>query len=493
MDQAVFGLLLQGATSQLQAGIEVAQVIRSLMVRLQQQWGCKQIALCQGQQMILQVGEYTAIAALPPTWQAQKIIQDLGERWCLPVIVRQQGSGWLVIDWVTSPGEMIYQQAVMLAAHIGLIIQATSWERMQPELADQPYYFLLNSLPIGVGLTNAHGECIYANNALMKMLQVPMQNLLEHGWINSTHPDDHQRVHEMWQAILQNPQDRELEYRIQQPNGEVIWVHSYLTVLRNDAGQVVGFLSAMADITQAKRLEQMLIQSEQKYRNLVEYQTDLLVYSLPDTTITFANPALCHALGYTLDEIVGLKWDHFITQPEDLAALQKRIQALTPANPIFSFTKPIRNKRGQILYVECITLGIFDEQRQLLAIQSVGRDVTELRRAEQELRDSRGFLATLVQNVPGMVYRYHPQTPERPAYLSYVSDYAEEIFELPVGEIMIDPHAFWQKHTHPDDLEKLSSSVQAAVQGRLPWHCEWRIITPSGKLKWLEGRSQMRQ
>jgi PAS domain S-box-containing protein len=49
------------------------------------------------------------------------------------------------------------------------------------------------------------------------------------------------------------------------------------------------------------------------------------------------------------------------------------------------------------------------------------------------------------------------------------------------------------KYTHPEDLDLLLSSIQTAVANQSSWFCEWRIITPSGKLKWLQGRSQMRQ
>ncbi|MEN9234703.1 MAG: PAS domain-containing protein [Gloeomargarita sp. GMQP_bins_25] len=493
MHSGEFALVLQGATQQLQAGISIGEVIHSVLTRLQGEWGARQIALYREQQLVLQAGELLANLVLPATWQPQKVHEGTRETWFFPVLVRQKGWGWLVICWNQAPGERIDQQAEALAAHLGLMLQATDGQFRQPDLEDQPYYFLLNSLPIGVGLANAKGECIYVNDTLVRMLQAPLQELLGERWVNRIHPEDREWLQAAWRDTLQSPRDQEWEYRLQGPQGDTIWVRSYLTVLRSDQGQVVGFLSATADITPTKTLEKMLIESEQKYRNLVEYQTDLLVYSLADTTITFANLALCQALGYTLEELVGQKWDAFIADPQDLIFLEQKIQALTPDHPIFSFTKPVRAKQGQIIYVECITLGLFDEQGQLLALQTVGRDVTELRRAEQELRESREFLATLIQNLPGVVYRYHPASADRPAHLSYVSDYAEEIFELPVATIMADPHTLWQKYTHPDDLDKLWASVQAAIQEETPWHCQWRVITPSGKVKWLEGRSQMRR
>jgi PAS domain S-box-containing protein len=153
----------------------------------------------------------------------------------------------------------------------------------------------------------------------------------------------------------------------------------------------------------------------------------------------------------------------------------------------------VRGKQGQILEVEWLNLGIFDDEGHLLSIQSIGRDITLLRQTERELRESQERLSTLLGNIPGMVYRYHPATPEHPDSFSYLSNGAEEIFELTVEEIKANPRETWMRCTHPEDLDLLLSSIQTAVANQGSWFCEWRIITPSGKLKWLQGRSQMRQ
>jgi len=118
-------------------------------------------------------------------------------------------------------------------------------------------------------------------------------------------------------------------------------------------------------------------QEESRYRQVLQAQTDLILRSLPDTTITFANDALCRALGQSLDEVMGQQWSHFVP-PEDLETLHRKIAALTPAQPTFENINRDHRANNQIGWTQWISLGIFDEQGNLVELQSAGRDITEL-------------------------------------------------------------------------------------------------------------------
>jgi PAS domain S-box-containing protein len=73
---------------------------------------------------------------------------------------------------------------------------------------------------------------------------------------------------------------------------------------------------------------------EKMYRKVVQTQTDFIVRSQPDTTILFANPALCKALGTSLEKIIGQKWIDF-ADPNDLEIILQQLVKLTPENPSF--------------------------------------------------------------------------------------------------------------------------------------------------------------
>ena len=484
----------------IQAGSAVENVLQDALNQLQPLWRADGITLYRGEQVFVSTGAGVESEPLPPAWQAQKVQQASGATWYWPVLVQQKGWGWLMIHWTTDNLSPECESEIeLIAAQIGLLIQASQCVNNEPFpipiLKDEPYHFLLNYLPVGVCLSDPQTNCIYANKKLSELWQMPVEELLGHGWQKAVHPDDLPRLFQLQQQLLANPTDIQVEYRIQRADGSILNMHSTVKVLQSQTGEVVGFLATHRDITQEKLLETMLCDSEKRYRQIVDYQTDFLIYSLPDTTITFGNSAIYQALGYAWEtaEMVGMTWRDIVVDARDWKNLVEQVEQLTPQQPLFRYTHPICGKQGQIVWVEWLNLGIFDEDDRLMGMQSLGRDVTLLRQAEQALQESRQEFATLLQNTPGMVYRYHPATSEHPMYFSYVSDYAEEIFELTPAEIMADSENIWLSFIVPEDLPKLLNSVQDAVARSAPWHCQWRIITPSGKLKWLEGRSQMRQ
>jgi len=495
-------VLLAEITRRIQAGEAVENVLQTALVQLRQGWGARHLALYRGQEVVLTAGEALAPGPMPASNQVVKRPQESGETWFWPVIVQQQAWGWLVAHWSGPPAETITAQGELCAAHFGLVIAATGWNHQSksefslPTLADEPYHFLLDNLPIGVALRNPAGDFIYVNEYLAEQLyQMPPDALLGNAWMQVIHPEDRERVRYSWLAKPEVSLYYKEEYRLQRQDGSVMDIREQTVAINNVNGVTVGFISLLSDITEAKTLESMLKKNEEKYRQIIEYQTDFLAYSLPDTTITFANRCLHEALGYSLEaaEMVGMKWEQIILNREDLQILEQYVRQLTPKNPIFSYINPIRGKQGQILEVEWLNIGIFDDTGRLLSIQSIGRDVTLLRQTERELRASREQLRTLLENMPGLVYRYHPATPEQPEHFSYLSRGAEEIFELSADHIMAHPRDVWTTLTHPEDLELLESSIQTAVTNQTNWFCEWRVVTPSGKLKWIQGRSTVHQ
>ncbi len=140
----------------------------------------------------------------------------------------------------------------------------------------------------------------------------------------------------------------------------------------------------------AQRIQESFValqNSESRYRQVVETQSDFIMRSKPDTTITFANLALCRVMGQPLDQVIGVQWQSFIS-PEDVEMLQLKIAALTPDRPTFENTNCDYRSNDQVGWTQWINQGIFDNHGHLIEIQSVGRDVTEARTAALLLQKS---------------------------------------------------------------------------------------------------------
>lgn len=153
----------------------------------------------------------------------------------------------------------------------------------------------------------------------------------------------------------------------------------------------------------ANQLQEALSQSENRYRHIVEQQTDFIIRSNPDTTITFVNEALCVALGCQPEEIIGKKWLDFTTT-EDLETTLVKITQLTPENPDFTRENRDNRSNGEKSWTQWINQGIFNENGQLIEIQSVGRDITEQKIAELALKKSEARFQQIALSSPGVIY-----------------------------------------------------------------------------------------
>lgn len=134
-----------------------------------------------------------------------------------------------------------------------------------------------------------------------------------------------------------------------------------------------------------------LRKSEEKYRAIVEDQTELICRWRPDGTITFVNEVCCRYFNKPYQELIGRTFKQFITA-EDYEELKKHIAALNKENPVALIEHRLILPVGEIHWQHWTNRAIFDEQDNIVEFQSVGRDITDRKKAEEELRISRDQL-----------------------------------------------------------------------------------------------------
>ena len=116
------------------------------------------------------------------------------------------------------------------------------------------------------------------------------------------------------------------------------------------------------------------------------------------------------------------------------------------------------------------------------------RDVSDRRRAEASLKASEEKFQKIALSSPGIIQIF-VQRADGSAYFEYLSSGFEEINELSVSQVLQDPHLCFEQ-THSDDIADLWEAVGISMENLSILQHEWRIITPSGKIKWL--RSNLR-
>jgi two-component system sensor histidine kinase UhpB len=140
--------------------------------------------------------------------------------------------------------------------------------------------------------------------------------------------------------------------------------------------------------------QQALELSERRYRAIVEDQQELIIRMQPDSTVNFVNGAYCRYFGYQPDQIRGRPVLESMS-PENREALRRNLAGISPQAPSFERESLVRHASGAKRWLHWSGRGIFDGRGMLAEVQAVGRDVTELRRAMDELGAARERLQGL--------------------------------------------------------------------------------------------------
>jgi PAS domain S-box-containing protein len=152
---------------------------------------------------------------------------------------------------------------------------------------------------------------------------------------------------------------------------------------------------AITDITERKRAEDALKESEEKYRLLVESQTDLVVRVDPEGRFLFVSPSYCETFGKTEEELLGKKFMPLVHE-DDREKTAKAMENLYQPPHTCYIEQRALTKFGW-RWLAWADKAVLDENDNVIAIVGVGRDITDKKRADEALRRQEGMYRTLVE------------------------------------------------------------------------------------------------
>lgn len=178
--------------------------------------------------------------------------------------------------------------------------------------------------------------------------------------------------------------------------GERIWNSTTKVPLRDGMGKIIGLVGMSRDITARKQAEEALQLSQTRYRAIVEDQTELICRFAPDGTLTFVNEAYCRYFGKPRQELLNRNFLEFVPT-DDWAAIRSYLSTLTPDNPTSTYEHRVITPDGQLRWQRWTDRAIWDETGQVIELQSVGADITDIREAEARVRRAAARAEALVR------------------------------------------------------------------------------------------------
>jgi len=274
--------------------------------------------------------------------------------------------------------------------------------------------------------------------------------------------------------------------------GEVVQYHQDGTSInaltsvilnQDDAGNPIGVIVVNHDFTARKQAQEKIAESEARYRLLAHNVTDMISRHDADGNYLYATPSSLNLTGYSSEELVGtLAYEYF--HPDDMPEVANSHGIITSTSTVFTVSYRFRHKRGHYLWLETTSHAIKDpETDEIIEIVAVSRDITDRKEAEAELRDvwQRLSMATDVGRIGVWEFDLSQST-------LLWDDRMHNIYEIPKADFsgsIIE----WFDTIHHADVNRVTAELDQSVTDLSPLSSEFRVITSSNQLKYMQIRA----
>lgn len=280
---------------------------------------------------------------------------------------------------------------------------------------------------------------------------------------------------------------QEVEYVTQK--GNFFWGNLAVKLV-HIAGQAV-HLVRVTDITDRKRAEEALRQNEARLQRLAAAVPGA-IYTLvkrPDDSFYFEyiSPAI-EAINELTAETLLAEPSIDLIHPQDRPGYDAAVAHSAETLEAFSSEFRIITPSGKLKWLQANSRPVLRENGEI-AWYGILLDVSDRKQAEEALYQSQVRLQNVATAAPVNIYSL-VQHPDGSIEFEYINRVVEEFHEISLEEFLVEPHRIIMEQMHPEDragyLENAAQSAETL--GRFQY--EWRIITPSGRLKWLQAHSQ---
>lgn len=260
----------------------------------------------------------------------------------------------------------------------------------QLSASEEKYRLITEHIPDMI-IIHSGEKILYANSLVLKEFGMEsFDELKEIPLMNFVHPDYRDIVRERIGRLLLNKEIAEpMEEKFVKPNGEIIDVEVRGMPVEFEGKPAVQVI--IRDITEKKRAEQVLKQSEERYRLIAENVGDIIIILDTSLNITYLSPSVQRVTGYTSTEVAGQNIYKFMP-PESVNAIQQVIteermleRKGAPPERVRHLEIQVYHKNGSLIWIDLTSTFLRDEKGQPQSILTILHDVSERKKREEEV------------------------------------------------------------------------------------------------------------
>ena len=268
-------------------------------------------------------------------------------------------------------------------------LEAAEAERIKAEEAlrqsEERYRTLMEEMREGYFETDLAGNYTFFNDVICSQLGYTREELMGINYRVYIPKEDVKAVYKVYNEIYRTGKPRRLYPAVNiAKDGTRIFIESSILPRRNSQGEIIGFRGIIRDVTESKRTDEALSQSEEKYRTILHemdegyYEVDLA------GNYTFFNDVISTRLGYAKKELTGMSYKVYTPEEETDAVFKVYNNVYRSGQPRRWFPVTNVTKGGTKIFVENSILPIRNPQGQIIGFRGISRDVTERKQMEEE-------------------------------------------------------------------------------------------------------------
>jgi len=386
----------------------------------------------------------------------------------------------------------IWERFNFVQTQLQEVIQENQRLRHLLNQTEERYTLAISSSQVGVWDWNLQTNEMYISPNLKEILgyqDEEMPNCIE-SWIALVHPDDREMTMKLAQEHLEDINGLyEVEHRMVHKDGSIRWILARGIAFRDGTGKPYRMAGTDTDITAQKQSSNLIQGLLDRLLRVIKTVGEGITLSDERGYFSIFNPKMESLTGYSQDEanraenFLGLLYPN----PEKLSQVTDQIVQVRDRGKIEDVETVIRTKDGQEKTLLVSTSIIWEEERHWYL--SIYRDITDRKRTEEELRQSKRFIEQLTDASPELLYLYDLQ---REQYI-YVNRSLEGISGYSPEDMYSQDNYFFKDIYHPDELELVQNIKQewlGLADGEVQ-EVEYRVRHQNGSWVWLRSRNMV--
>ncbi len=394
--------------------------------------------------------------------------------------------------WVHDTSTAVCRNDGTLAYFQGFMIDVTERRETQERLrlAEERFRSIVEHTPAityqeppdrGASATSPQS---YVSPQVESILGYTPEEWLETGaWARATHPDDLTDVLEAMRTADETGEPSRIEYRMISADGRVVWFHDESHLIRDLDGTPLMWQGVMIDITERKEAEDQLQQARERLQALIEHIPAVVYIESPDADPAkfYLSPQVERIFGYTQQEWTHTPdfWiDHL--HPDDRAWVLALDEATDRDRTVYASDYRLLRADGEYVWVHDVAVFVPTGDGEGFW-QGFMFDITERKRAEDQLLGAERLFRATVEHLPAVVYRESPNAQGQPFY---VSPQTMELFGHPAERWATEP-GFWFGIIHPDDVAAVIELDHRTNETKEPFVADYRLRHGDGRYLWV--------